>query len=70
MNRTPSLWRAWSPVIYQVAGFLVLSFGVMLPVPFSVVAVICGPLIWIYGFTHGTRLADEYKKHGDRGNPS
>jgi uncharacterized membrane protein len=62
MDRTPSLWRAWSPVVLQVAGVLVVAVGTSLaPAPVAAIALVSGVIIWLFGFTHGRRLANRLR---------
>jgi hypothetical protein len=57
MNRTPSLLRAWSPVILQIGGVSIAVAGpLVLPEPLAVFAMIIGAAVWYFGFTHGRRL--------------
>jgi hypothetical protein len=47
MDRTPSLWRAWSPLILQLAGVAVVAVGIALAsssiTPFAMIA---GSGVW------------------------
>lgn len=59
MNRTPSLWRAWSPVVFQLAGVTLAVLGSQYFFPaIQSVSAFAGIALWIYGFTHGTRLSN------------
>ena len=58
MNRTPSRWRAWSPVVYQVTGVLVMvSSEAALTGAFRIIAMLSGLVLWIFGLAHRRRLA-------------
>lgn len=63
MNRTPSLWRAWSPVVLEVAGVLVATVGIAsLTGLMAVAAGLLGGAMWLFGFTQGSRLNRSLRK--------
>jgi len=53
IRRKPSLWRAWSPVAFQVTGFLLVCTGPTLSPPHVGIPVaIAGAALWLFGFTY------------------